>query len=96
MTVGVKTNKKEYRAEVFWYMGELDVRVWNNGVIHNLHTETDMHPNLNEFRKIFAGCKAKKTNIYMISAKSVAFLLNNMSVGYSEEYVDRSNFNYGE
>lgn len=94
--IGVKTNKVRYRAEVFWYAGILDVRVWNNGVIVDLHVETNMHRNEGEFMRIFAGCKAKVWNVYLISPKSVAFLLNNMTVGISEEYVDRTNFNYGE
>lgn len=94
--IGVKTNKRDYRAEVFWYAGSLDVRVWNNGVIVDLHVETDTHRNLAEFMKVFPCCKAKVWNVYMISPKSVVFLLKNMNVNNSEEYVDRTNMHYGD
>lgn len=94
--IGVKTNKRNYRAEVFWYMGELDVKVWNNGVVLDLHTETEMHPRLAEFMKTFPACKAKVVNVYMLSARSVSFLLTNMRVNNSEEFVDRTNMTYGD
>lgn len=94
--ISVKTNKRNYRAEVFWYMGSLDVRIWNNGVIVDLHVETDMHRNLVEFGKTFAGCKARVWNVYMLTPKAVAFLLANMEVTDSKEFVDRTNMNYGD
>ena len=94
--ISVKTNKRNYRAEVFWYMGSLDVRIWNNGVIMDLHVETDMHRNLAEFGKTFPCCKAGKWNVYMLTPKSVVFLLANMEVTDSKEFFDRTNMNYGD
>lgn len=94
--IGVKTNKRNYRAEVFWYMGNLDVRLWNNGVLIDLHCNTDMHRNLSEFGKTFPQCKARAWNVYLLSPRSVVFLLANMEVTDSKEFFDRTNMNYGD
>lgn len=81
----------KYRTEVYWWHGNLDVRVWKVDVFISLNAETDFHCNLSRFLKIFSSCKAGKWNIYEISAEDLSFLLRNMNVMDSHDFRDHIN-----
>lgn len=76
----------KYRTEVYWWRGVIDVKIWKDDVFIVLTAETDFHPALTKFCKVFSACKAGKWNIYEISAADVAFLLANMKVTDSQDY----------
>lgn len=76
----------KYRTEVYWLNGILNVKIWKHDVFLNLTTDTESHPRIARFLKLFQCCKAGKWNIYEINASDVAFLLMNMKVTYSDDY----------